>query len=79
MTSKTNTGEVLCDCIARYSGIRVSVHDARVIMQWMGEAGLVVVPREPTSDMLDAGMRERQDGGGLTEVWAAMIEAARAR
>ena len=40
------------------------------------DAGLTIVPVEPTGAMLQAGQQERDDNAHVSEIWGAMVKAA---
>lgn len=58
------------------------IEDAKASLEAIDQAGLVVVPREPTAEMLVSGGNEsvyngaRQAQSNAREIWNAMIQAA---
>jgi hypothetical protein len=49
---------------------------ARDVIEALGAAGYVIVPREPTEGMRQAGAHPRENRKPVADIWRAMVEAA---
>lgn len=56
----------------------VFLEAARAALSALNEAGFVVVPREPTEAMVEAGdaRLDAEQGWDLSDIWSAMLSAA---
>ena len=80
------THDELTDAVARiedpeaflFGGDAKGAKDrAAKMMERFQNAGFAIVPVEPTAAMRQAGQQERDDNAHVSEIWDAMLKAAR--